>query len=133
MADGVRAGGASVRNDASWAAETQRIGERPSLGLCLVVQRAGGLMAMAARLLDRAAEIGFAEGHAPGGCAENQRQVVGRLPTTLTPGFVRRQEQHGPGPIQPRSLARRQARGRQPLRQRYLGGSSHPLSANVEE
>ncbi len=90
-------------------------------------------MTMLARQLHRLPIICLAKRHAARCRAQHERQILPRLPFSLTPGLARRPQQERRGTIQFGTLTRSQSRRGKGLRQIHLGGGFYPLTADIEK
>src|ERR1019366_3423301 len=133
VADGVAAGSAGARDDGGRPAATERVENHPRLNLRLILNGTGGLAAMPLRLLHRLPVIRFAEGHAAGGRAKNERQLFGGLPAGLLPRFVRGQQEHFSGAIQPGELTAVELRRRKISWQVHFRRDFYTLAADIKQ
>ena len=133
VADGVAAGSAGIRDDRDRPAGTDGIENHPRLDLWLIVDRAGGLEAMTARLLHRLAKICLTKRHAARGRAQNQRQIPLGFPAGLLPCLAGGQQQQGSSAIEPGNLSRVEVGRRQGHRQINFRGTLRPLAADIEQ
>src|SRR5437667_11748704 len=112
MANRVGTRCASIPNNGNWAAESERASDLQCLQLRLVLNHSRQLPAPDAGLADGLAIVFFTRTHAAAGRAKNQWQIVCRwLPSRLSPGLMRGQEEQPRCAAQPALLPSAQAGG----------------------